>query len=129
MNDSAELGRAKEVVMMLDMKRVVIDVEYRGILPIGDAAGTQIDCLQGWIWITEQGCAGDIVLEAGESYEISRSGVAVVQALREAVIALRAPAPSQDGAALASSVERLWSRRTAGGMHTFIAQPGRVVVG
>ena len=34
---------------------------------------------------------GRIVLEAGQSYEISRGGVAVVQALREAIVALRAP--------------------------------------
>ena len=76
--------------MMLDMNPLVIDLEYRGTASITEAAGRQIDCLRGRIWITEQGLPGDIVLEAGESYEIAHSGVAVVQALAEAAIAVRA---------------------------------------
>jgi Protein of unknown function (DUF2917) len=61
--------------MILDMKRVVIELEYRGIVPVEDAPGTRIDCLRGRIWITERGSTDDIVLEPGESYVISRGGV------------------------------------------------------
>jgi hypothetical protein len=101
--------------MILDnMKRVVIELEYRGIVPVEDAIGTRIDCLSGRIWITEQGCAGDVVLEAGQSYAIWRGGVAVVQALREAIVALRAPAVSQFAPRLAARVERPWSPWAAG---------------
>ena len=77
--------------MVLDMKRAVIGLEHRGVIPVEDAVGTRIDCLRGRIWITELGCTDDIVLEAGESYEIARVGVAVVQALHEAVVVLCAP--------------------------------------
>jgi hypothetical protein len=111
--------------MMLDMKRVVIELEYRGIVPVKDAMGTRIDCLRGRIWITEQRSTDDILLEAGESYEISYGGLAVVQALREALVALRAPAEPQAEAGFAARVERLWGRwaaRAAGG-HPAIAQP------
>ena len=80
--------------MILDLKRGVIELEYRGIVPVKDAVGTRIDCLRGRIWITEHGSIDDIVLEDGESYVISRGGIAVVQALRGALIGLRAPALS-----------------------------------
>jgi hypothetical protein len=81
--------------MILDMKQMVIELEHRGILSLEDAAGARIVCLRGRIWVTEYRSPGDVVLEAGESYEVSpRAGVAVVQALREAVVALRAPAAS-----------------------------------
>jgi hypothetical protein len=111
--------------MMFDMKQVIIDLEHRGIVPVEAAVGTRIDCLRGRIWITEQRSTGDIVLEAGESYEILRSGIAVVQALREALVALRAPAMPRPEAGLAARLERLWSpwaARTAGGRPA-IAQP------
>jgi Protein of unknown function (DUF2917) len=112
--------------MIFDMKRVVIELEYRGIVPVKDAMGTRIDCLRGRIWITERG-TDDVVLEAGQSYEVSRGGVAVVQALREALVALRAPAvPKAAGAGLAARVERLWRAWPAGGAggHPAIAQLG-----
>lgn len=84
--------------MIFDMNRMVVELEYRGIVPVENATGTRIDCLRGRIWITEQGCAGDTVLEAGQSYDIARDGVAVVQALREALVAFCAPAVAQAGA-------------------------------
>ena len=99
--------------MILDMKRVVIELERREIVPVEDARGSRIACLRGRIWITEHSSTDDIVLEAGESYEVSRDGVAVVQALREALVVLRAPAVSPARAPLAARVERFWGRWTA----------------
>jgi Protein of unknown function (DUF2917) len=111
--------------MILDMKRVVLELQYRGIVPVEDAVGTRIDCLRGRIWITEWGSTDDIVLEAGQSYVISRSGVALVQALREALVRLRAPAVRQTRSGLAIWVKRLWSQwaACAAGSHPAIAQP------
>jgi hypothetical protein len=105
--------------MILDMERVVIELEYRGIVPVEGVAGTRIDCLRGRIWITERRSTDDIVLEAGESYVTSRSGVAVVQALREALVGLRAPAVHQAGAS---------SRRgpSGSGVSGLRARPARI---
>ena len=86
--------------MILDMKQMIIGLEYQAIVSLEDALGARIDCLRGRIWITEHRSPGDVVLEAGESYELSRAGVAVVQALREALVALRAPAVSTTRAEL-----------------------------
>ena len=84
--------------MTFDMNRVVIELEYRQVVPVEHAMGTRIDCLRGRVWITERDCTQDIVLEAGQSHEISRSGAAVVQALRDALVALRAPTVPQAAA-------------------------------
>lgn len=97
--------------MVLDMKRAVIELEYREVVPMEDAVGTRIDCLRGRIWITESGCADDIVLEAGESYAIERVGTAVVQALRDAVVVLCVPTVPHAG--LAARFEGYSMRRRA----------------
>ena len=96
--------------MIVDMKQWGIELERRGIASVEAASGGRIDCLCGRIWITEHRSPGDIVLEAGESYELSGSGVAVVQALREAHVALRPPTISPSRAELAGRVRQLWSR-------------------
>ena len=110
--------------MILDLKRGVIELEYRGIIPVKDAVGTRIDCLRGRVWITEHGSIDDIVLEDGQSYVISRGGIAVVQALRDALVGLQAPALCRPKAELATLVEWLrsrWAARAAGS-HPVIAQ-------
>jgi Protein of unknown function (DUF2917) len=109
--------------MILDMKRVIIELEPRGTVPVEDAAGVRIDCLRGRIWITEHRSPDDVILEAGESHAIARDGVTVVQALREAVISLRAPAVSPARGAFALWVERLqsrWASRAAARASLFV---------
>lgn len=96
--------------MIIEMKQLVIELEQRGIASVEDARGARIDCLCGRIWITEHRSPGDIILEAGQSHELSRNGVAVVQALREAHFALRAPAISPSRAEPVGRVWQLWSR-------------------
>jgi hypothetical protein len=79
--------------MILEMKRIVIEIERRGVVPFEDGVGTRIDCLSGCIWITEWHSTDDIVLQAGESYVITKGGAAIVQALHGALVALQAPMP------------------------------------
>ena len=111
--------------MILDTKQVVIALEYREILPLADTGRIRIDCLRGRIWITEHRSTADVVLEAGESCEISHRGVAVVQALREALVAVHAPASSPARAGLATQVLRLWGRSwTAQGAFPVIGGSG-----
>ncbi len=77
--------------MVLKMNRVVMELEYRGIIPVEVGKGSRIECVRGSIWVTEQAGADDVVLNAGDAHEFSRGGIAVVQALREALVGLRAP--------------------------------------
>jgi hypothetical protein len=112
-------------LVILDMKRVVIEFEYREIVPLEDAVGTRIDCLRGRIWITEWRSTDDIVLEPGQWYVISRGGVALVQALREALVRFRAPAVHQSGGRLATCAEWLWNQWAARGACGQYAAPGQ----
>lgn len=100
--------------MVVNSKRLVIEVEKRGTARMKDVAGTRIDCVRGRIWITEQGLQDDHVLEAYESYTISRNGVTVVQALREAVIGIQSPAVQRAG--IMARIERRfrWAARVRG---------------
>lgn len=99
--------------MVVDTKRVVLELEYRGLVPLTDALGTRIHCLGGRIWITQDGSRDDIVLEAGEAGEISHTGLAVVQALRPARVALHAAATPRLPAGVAPRFRQLWRRVAA----------------
>ena len=78
--------------MVLETNSMVMGLEYRGVIPVERALWVRIQCISGRIWLTEQESMKDVVLEAGDSYEITRDGVVVVQALRAAIVGLRARA-------------------------------------
>jgi len=43
-----------------------------------------VTCLEGRLWITQTGRAGDVILSAGERYQCAAGGKVVVQALAAA---------------------------------------------
>lgn len=45
-----------------------------------------IHCLQGELWITQAGVELDVVIRTGESFEPTRSGKVVVQALTDSTV-------------------------------------------
>lgn len=51
-----------------------------------DRAGERVVCLDGQVWITQHHDARDIVLQAGECFELDRPGLAIVYALADAVV-------------------------------------------
>jgi hypothetical protein len=106
--------------MILTAKRLVIELEYRGVVPIEGPVGTSIECLRGRIWITEPGEPDDIVLEVGQSFTISRGGVVVMQGLSQGSVGIRAPTVRESGSWLATWIEQLgfqWAT-TAEGRHS-----------
>ena len=117
--------------MILNTMRVMIELEHRGVVPVDCSVGTRVDCLRGRLWITEWGATDDVVLDAGESYVISRGGVAVVQALREGLVGFRVFAMRHPQPGLARCIERFWSwwdsRATAA--RPVVAQPEAAYVG
>lgn len=58
-------------------------------VPIHDAAGRTVRAHAGRVWITEENEPRDVVLEAGESFRLVRSGLAVVEAFSDASISIR----------------------------------------
>jgi hypothetical protein len=47
----------------------------------GDRRGDVITCLNGTLWITQEGDLKDYVLESGRTFWVTRPGMVVVQAL------------------------------------------------
>jgi Protein of unknown function (DUF2917) len=56
-------------------------------LRVIDALGSIIRVAEGSVWITEQDVPEDVVLEPGESYRLSRKGLALVHAFGDATVA------------------------------------------
>lgn len=50
----------------------------------GDRRGDVIGCVNGSLWITQQGDLKDYVVESGKSFWVTRPGTVVVQALEDA---------------------------------------------
>jgi hypothetical protein len=53
-----------------------------------DGAGSTVRAGAGTVWVTEENHPCDVILEAGGSYRLRESGVAVIQALSEASVSL-----------------------------------------
>jgi len=55
-------------------------------LRLRDGTGGTICCRTGTVWITEENQPRDVVLEAGACHRLSQRGVALVQALGDALV-------------------------------------------
>ncbi|BDV41099.1 hypothetical protein GURASL_00220 [Geotalea uraniireducens] len=55
----------------------------------GDARGAIIACLAGVLWITQEGDATDHLVEAGGQFTVERQGLVLVEARRDAQLAIR----------------------------------------
>ena len=62
------------------------------LLNLEHAAGTRIASRGGSVWITQDGDPRDIVLGAGEAFELDRDSPVIVQAIENAVVTLEEPA-------------------------------------
>jgi hypothetical protein len=80
-----------EMIMrtLLDIKP--IRLAHGTVHRIENRKGSEVFCLEGALWITQEGDPRDIALVAGRSFELDRKGVAVVYALRDATITVGAP--------------------------------------
>lgn len=54
---------------------------HRGMLKLSDRIGDRVDCLDGSVWITQEGDPRDVVLDAGQSFTLDRGGTVIVCAL------------------------------------------------
>jgi hypothetical protein len=57
-------------------------------VPVRDAKGRTVRAHAGRVWITEENGTRDVVLEAGESFRLAGSGLAVVEAFSDASISI-----------------------------------------
>jgi DUF2917 family protein len=74
---------------LLDIRPIALP--RRSMHRIENGKGTEVFCLEGPVWITQEDDPRDIVLSAGQSFVLDRKGVAVVFALKQAAITVGAP--------------------------------------
>jgi len=60
-------------------------------LRIEDGRDLLVHVWQGTLWITQEGDARDILLQAGQSFRLDRDGTALVKCWDDAVLALTSP--------------------------------------
>jgi len=63
----------------------------RDTLTLDAARGALVRCLEGLVWITQDGDRADHVVAAGDAFRVDRDGAVVVQATRPARIAIESP--------------------------------------
>jgi hypothetical protein len=63
-----------------------------GLIALRDGQNTRVDCLQGSVWVTQEGTIKDEILEAGESLVVRQPGLTLITALIPAIVAFAEPA-------------------------------------
>jgi hypothetical protein len=86
------------MIMLANLELEPIALAARNVHRIEQAAGLEVSCVRGAIWITQARDPRDVVLMPGQSVALDRPGLAVVYAFQDAVItvgpARRLPLPS-----------------------------------
>lgn len=92
-----------------------IPIGLRELLVIDDARDQLLTCESGELWITQDGDRRDVILPAGQSWRIDRSGPLVLSAFKPAVATLAHPqagraasVPRRNGGAALLALIRRW---------------------
>lgn len=96
-----------------------LQLAHQAIHSLPDAAGVQIGCIEGTVWLTLDGDARDIILEAGEVFTAPEHRRALIYALQPSRISLGSPAvlPLLD---CAGPLGHVFGRHGAGGRETAV---------
>jgi hypothetical protein len=66
-------------------------------LRVDDVKGMRLYVWQGSVWLTQEGDSRDVLLEAGESFQLDRAGTALISPLgKRALVSLAAPEQERD---------------------------------
>ena len=71
----------KEIRMNIELQSGGLRLERGQLLKVRDGEGSTVCALEGAVWITEDHQPKDIVLEAGQCYQLRNRGLAIVHAL------------------------------------------------
>lgn len=63
-----------------------LNLDVQSVFAIAQAAGTDIRCTAGMVWITEEGGTGDHVLKPGQNYRIQGPGKVLIEGLQPASV-------------------------------------------
>lgn len=66
-------------------------IARNAILEVKQPLGITIECLEGSVWVTLDGDARDVVLDAGQAFTVDRQQRALLQALEAALVRVIEP--------------------------------------
>ena len=99
--------------MLATLELKPIALEARTVHRVDNGKGTQVTCVKGVVWVTQEHDSRDIILAAGQSAVLDRRGLAVVFAFKDALItvgaALQLPAPASVPAPVRAHADRAWA--------------------
>jgi hypothetical protein len=67
--------------MQIELNAGAVRLAPNQTLRVLDGAGSTVCAVEGAVWITEENDSRDIVLEAGNCYQLRREGVAILNSL------------------------------------------------
>lgn len=79
--------------MNLELNQDGVCMKPKQLLKVRGGVGHTIVCHSGSVWVTQERDRRDIVVGAGESFALDRSGLALVQAFEQSAISIARPAP------------------------------------
>jgi hypothetical protein len=77
--------------MNIKARTARLDLRPRDTLTLDAARGALVRCLEGRVWITQDGDRADHVVGAGDWFRVDREGAVIVQATRPARVAIESP--------------------------------------
>lgn len=77
--------------MQIELRQANITLGPRHAMALTDAAGAEVECLTGQVWLTMDGDRRDIFLEPGDAHSIERDGLTLVNAIEPSVLHVQPP--------------------------------------
>jgi Protein of unknown function (DUF2917) len=78
----------KEIGMNIELNQDGLCLKRNQVVKVRGGIGHSVVCESGTVWVTQDGDPRDIILRAGDSFTIDRSGPALVQAFEQAAISI-----------------------------------------
>jgi hypothetical protein len=68
-----------------------VELSLNQMLTISGGLGMTVTCVRGTLWITQNNDRSDVVLGPGESFTVSRDGIALLSAMEASAVLMTAP--------------------------------------
>jgi hypothetical protein len=99
--------------MQIALTQNSIALERYHALSMTDAAGVEVECRTGQLWLTQDGDTRDILLAPGDTHAIQRDGLTLISAIKPSVVHVQPARPRP--AARRRWLERVWERLVSAG--------------
>ena len=76
--------------MDISLEQALIRLTEPARMQVRNGSGHRVCCIDGRVWITQEGDRRDVILKAGECFVLDRRGLAIIGALGTGDIQLRA---------------------------------------